>query len=111
MAWDTVVDAVVKTKGVYHPDYSLPFHIRTDASAAGFGAYLFQIVEVEDAHGRVKTEERVIEYWSRACPAATRTYDPRRLELVAVIMALEYFRLYVEGHRVRLFACRRTIAI
>ncbi|MEM9369321.1 MAG: reverse transcriptase family protein [Planctomycetota bacterium] len=57
LAWDTIVEAVVKTKGVYHPDYRLPFHIRTDASAAGFGAYLFQLVDVEDENGNVKTEE------------------------------------------------------
>ncbi|MEM9369320.1 MAG: hypothetical protein AAGD07_25345 [Planctomycetota bacterium] len=38
-----------------------------------------------------------------------RNYDTRRLELIAVIMALEYFRLYIEGHRVRLQTDHRNL--
>ncbi|MEL6368504.1 MAG: RNase H-like domain-containing protein [Pseudomonadota bacterium] len=107
-AWDAVIDAVVKTKGVYHPDYRYPFHIRTDASALGFGGYLFQIIDIE-VDGKIRSEERVIEYWSRACPAPMRKYDTRRLELIAVIMALEHFRLYIEGHRVKLQTDHRNL--
>lgn len=107
-AWDTVIQAVVETRGVYHPDYSLPFHIRTDASADGFGAYLFQIVEVNEG-GKKRKEEHVIEFWSRSCPAAMRRYETRRLELMAIILALEHFRMIIEGHRVRLQTDHRNL--
>mmetsp|Transcript_22612 Transcript_22612/g.70771 ORF Transcript_22612/g.70771 Transcript_22612/m.70771 type:complete len:106 (-) Transcript_22612:3833-4150(-) len=47
-------------------------------------------------------EERVIEYFSRSLPAAMRSYDSRRLELIGVLTALEYFRVYIEGRQTKL---------
>mmetsp|Transcript_22184 Transcript_22184/g.69409 ORF Transcript_22184/g.69409 Transcript_22184/m.69409 type:complete len:2019 (+) Transcript_22184:3033-9089(+) len=101
-AWDTVIEALVKTKGVYHPDYRYPLRIRTDASAQGIGAYLFQKIPVKDAHGKEVMEERVIEYFSRSIPSSMRAYDSRRLELLGVLTALEHFRVYVEGRQTKL---------
>ena len=74
--------------------------------ANGFGGSLFQIVDVEE-DGKRRSEERVIEYWSRACPAPMREYDTRRLELIA--MALVHFRLYIERHRAKLQTDHRNI--
>jgi len=108
-AWDTIIKAIVETKGVYHPDYTLPFHLRVDASKDGVGGYLFQRVETKDEQDRVKVEERVIEYFSRSLPKPIRNYDTRRLELLAILEALEHFRPVFEGRRVHLESDHRNL--
>eukprot|EP00630_Chrysocystis_fragilis_P010234 CAMPEP_0197410896 /NCGR_PEP_ID=MMETSP1165-20131217/31689_1 /TAXON_ID=284809 /ORGANISM="Chrysocystis fragilis, Strain CCMP3189" /LENGTH=1632 /DNA_ID=CAMNT_0042937407 /DNA_START=41 /DNA_END=4942 /DNA_ORIENTATION=+ len=97
-AWDAVVNALVTSKGIHHPDWTKDFYVRTDASKQGLGAYLFYLETIPDDKGHVRKEERVIAYWSRSVPKECQNYDTRRLELMAVILALEHFRLYIEGH-------------
>lgn len=115
-AWDLVIKALVETKGVYAPDYSLPLYVRTDACCEGLGAYLFQLVDVEvekvvdgKSVKRLTQEERVIEYWSRSVPKPMRHYDARRLELLAVIMGLEHFKPYIDGVTVKLDTDHRNL--
>ena len=80
-AWQTIVDAIVESWGVFHPDYALPLHLRVDACADGVGGYLFQRAAVEK-NGKTRIEERVIEYLSRSLPKTIRCYDARRLEII-----------------------------
>lgn len=105
-AWDTIINAIVETRGVYHPDYSKPFHLRCDASKDGIGGYLFQKVEVPfiDKKGKegTKVEEHVIEYFSRTLPKPLRQYDAKRLELLAVLESLEHFKPIFQGRRIKL---------
>ena len=111
-AWDSVIEALVESKGVYPVDYTLPVQVRTDACAEGLGAYLFQTVEVSESRdGKTVTrrEEHPIEYWSRSVPKNARHYDARRLELLAVIMALEHFRPYIDGVTVSLDTDHRNL--
>ena len=54
-------------------------------------------------------EERVVEYWSRSVPKAMRHYDARRLELLAVILALEHFKPYIDGVKVFLDSDHRNL--
>jgi len=44
----------------------------------------------------------VIEYFSRSLPKTIRCYDARRLELLAILEALEHFRPIFEGRRISL---------
>ena len=74
-AWDTVIAAVTQSKGLYHPDWTKPFFLRTDASKDGLGAYLFYMHEYVDDKGKRQSEERVISYWSRSVPKACRQCD------------------------------------
>jgi len=111
-AWDLVVQALAEKKGVVAPDYNLPLYVRTDACKEGLGAYLFQLKTREVPRGdKVITEkyEAVIEYWSRSVPKAMRDYDSRRLELLAVILALEHFKPYIDGVRVSLDTDHRNL--
>lgn len=71
-----------------NPNYDLPFIIQTDASDAGMGAVLVQ--------GEGK-EERVIAYWSQKLSSAQRKYQTTERECLAVILAVEKFRPYIEG--------------
>ena len=108
-AWDAVIEAVTQSRGLYHPDWTKPFFLRTDASKDGLGAYLFYMHEYVDDKGKRQSEERVISYWSRSVPKACRQYDTRRLELMAVILALEHFRLFIEGHPTTLETDHRNL--
>jgi len=111
-AWDEIVAALCEKVGLWSPDYDQPLYIRTDACAQGLGAYLFQVVETEkEVKGKVRTvkEERVIEFWSRSVPVPMRQYDARRLEMLAVIMALEHFKPFIEGVRVQLDTDHRNL--
>ena len=111
-AWDKIVAAIAESKGVYPPDYTLPLYIRTDACCEGLGAYLFQEVKMKEMKGDKEIEvkeERVVEYWSRSVPKPMRSYDARRLELLAVIMALEHFKPYIDGVRVTLDSDHRNL--
>lgn len=113
LAWDSVTNALAEKKGVYPVDYSQPLYIRTDACCEGLGAYLFQLVTVPrvDKDGKTVNEkqERVVEYWSRSVPKECRHYEARRLELMAVILALEHFKPYIDGVRVQLDTDHRNL--
>lgn len=74
---------------------------------------MFQVVERKETNAKGKEitskEEHVIEYWSRSVPAAMRDYDARRLELLAVIIALEHFKPFIDGVRVQLDTDHRNL--
>jgi hypothetical protein len=80
------------------------------ANMGSKGAYLFQIIEATSENGKVSKEEHVVEYWPRSVPAPMRNYDARRLELLAAILALEYFRPFIDGVRVSLDTDHRDLA-
>lgn len=73
-----------------NPDYDKPFIIQSDASDMGMGAILVQ-GEGED--------EKVIAYFSQKLSSAQRKYQTTERECLAVILAVEKFRPYIEGAR------------
>lgn len=62
----------------------------------GIGAYSFQVDPDKP------NEEQVVEYVSRTVPKEMRPYEPRRLELLAVLEALEHFHPIISGRTTRL---------
>nr|XP_027060912.1 uncharacterized protein LOC113687515 [Coffea arabica] len=77
------------------PDWSLPFEIMCDASDHAVGAVLGQ---------RMGKAAHVIYYASRALNGAQLNYSTTEKELLAVIFALEKFRLYLLGAKVIVFS-------
>lgn len=71
-----------------NPDYSKPFIVQTDASDIGMGAILVQ------GEGE---EEKVVAFWSQKLNPAQRKYQTTERECLAVILAVEKFRPYIEG--------------
>ncbi|POM79820.1 LOW QUALITY PROTEIN: Reverse transcriptase, partial [Phytophthora palmivora] len=63
-----------------HPDSSLPFHVKTDASDYAIGGYLFQL----DGDGH----EQIIAYGGRKLNTAERMYPTREKELLAALHAM-----------------------
>lgn len=80
--------ALTSTPILANPNYESPFIIQTDASDSGMGAVLVQ-GEGED--------ERVVAYWSQKLSSAQRKYQTTERECLAVILAVEKFRPYIEG--------------
>lgn len=71
-----------------NPDYSKPFIIETDASQLAVGAALLQ--NFEDG-------KRIIGYFSKKLSSAQRKYAATEKECLAVLLAIENFRHYIEG--------------
>jgi len=72
------------------PNWNEPFILYTDASAKGFGAVLAQ---------KQNDKERVIRYASSSTVGAEKFYGATKLELRAVIWAVELFRHYLTGRK------------
>lgn len=72
------------------PDFNFPFILHTDASDVGIGGVLVQ------GDGE---EERVIGFMSHKLSSAQRKYSTTERECLAVLLAIEHFRPYIEGSR------------
>lgn len=77
-----------------HPDPKKQFIVETDASGVALGAVLSQ--KQED--GRLHP----IAYLSKSFSPAERNYDTHDKELLAIVTALQEWRLYLEGAELRI---------
>ncbi|GFS86503.1 retrovirus-related Pol polyprotein from transposon 297 [Trichonephila clavipes] len=81
-AFDAVKAAITKTPVLKFPDFKKPFELFTDASSIGVGAVLNQ-------------EQRAVVFASRTLRAAERNYTVTERECLAVVWALNKFRIYL----------------
>lgn len=88
LAFQKVKAALVTAPVLMMPDYSKPFLLQTDASDVGIGAVLTQEIE---------GEERVVAFLSKKLTSAQQKYHVTERECLAVLMAIERFRPYIEG--------------
>lgn len=70
------------------PDFSQMFTIQSDASDSGVGAVLTQ---------NINDEEKVIAYFSAKLTKTQKNYAATERECLAVILAVEKFRPYIDG--------------
>lgn len=85
--FQSLKDVVSSAPVLALPDWSRDFLVRMDASDFAIGGALIQI----DAHG----DERVVAYTGRKLSAAELNYDTRERELLAVLLALRKWRVYL----------------
>lgn len=76
-------------------DPSLATEVHTDASSAGYGAILMQ--------SSTDGKKRVVEYFSTVTQAPECKYHSYELETLAVVNALQHFRLYLVGLQFKIF--------
>ena len=99
-AFEALRQAILLAPVLHLPDFSLPFHIATDASSTGIGAVLYQIV------GKTK---RFIQFQARALSASERNYSATKRECLAIIFALAKFHYYVYANRFILYTDHRAL--
>lgn len=87
-AFNVLKKALTSAPILATPDFNLKFTIQTDACDDGMGAVLTQ---VQDG------AERVIEFMSQKFSSAQKKYSTTEKECLAVILAVEKFRCYIEG--------------
>ena len=88
-AFNTLRQALMKGPVLRHPNFELPFRIKTDWSHVAMGAVLTQVDD--------KGEEHPVAYLSRRCNERESKYSARRGEAVALWWAIKKWRPFVEG--------------
>lgn len=87
-AFKKLKECLVSAPVLSCPNYDLPFEVHTDASNYGVGAMLTQSVD---------GKEHPIAYMSRSLTAAEKNYSITERETLAVLVALEHWRCYLEN--------------
>ena len=86
-ALEELIHLVTNPPLLAYPDYSRPFFIHTDASAAGLGCILYQHQE---------EKYRVIAYGSRTLKPSEKNYHSTKLEFLAMKWAItDHLRNYL----------------
>ncbi|CCO34607.1 Retrotransposable element Tf2 155 kDa protein type 3 [Rhizoctonia solani AG-1 IB] len=88
-AFQQIKIAISKEPVLTHPDESQPYTLETDASGAAMGAVLSQRKD----DGRLHP----VAFMSASVSPAELNYDTHDKELLAIIRALEHWRIFLEG--------------
>jgi hypothetical protein len=99
-AFETLRSKFADSIHLVHPDETLPYAINTDASNRAIGAVLMQ----SDRQG----ETNLVSTASRVLSPTEQRYSVAEQELLAVVYALEKFRIYIYIHTVTQFTCILT---
>jgi hypothetical protein len=90
-SFDAIKNAICQRPVLAHPNPEKPYFLETDASRAAMGAVLSQ--RQEDGH------LHPIAYMSQSFNGVEYNYDTHDKELLAIIKALEFWRIFLEGTR------------
>ena len=90
-AFSALKASLCATPVLAFPILDRQFVLQTDASDVGLGAVLTQIDGNEN--------ERVVSYASRTLSDCEKNYSATEKELLAVVFAVEYFRVYLLGRK------------
>ncbi|KAF8756857.1 hypothetical protein RHS01_03817 [Rhizoctonia solani] len=88
-AFQELKSLVTRSPVLIHSDPSLPYYLETDASGVAMGAILSQQGEDNRLHP--------IAYMSKSFSGAEANYDTHDKELLAIIKALEEWRIFLEA--------------
>ena len=88
-AFDALQDALTRADVLAHPDPSRQYLLHTDASGFAIAGVLSQV----QADGTT----RPVAYYSKKMSDAEKNYRVHDQELLAIFMAMEHWRCYLEG--------------
>src|SRR5881394_4664334 len=88
-AFERIKNEISKNPTLIHPDPKKTYYLETDASGVAMGAILSQKADDDRLHP--------IAFLSESFSPPQRNYDTHDKELLAIIRALEHWRLYLEG--------------
>ena len=92
LAFEALRERFAHSIHLVHPDDNLPYIIHTDASGKAVATVLMQTQENGET-GIVSTASRVL-------TLAERRYSTCEQELLAIVYALQKFRIYIFGHKI-----------
>ena len=95
-----LIDIIASDPVLHHPDYSLPFELHCDASLYGTGAMLAQTDPSRPAYHQT----RIIAFYSHTFNPTEFAYHTADKECLSVILALKYFRSFIDGRPVTVFS-------
>lgn len=87
-SFEKLKKSLVSEPVLVHPNFEKPFFIHCDASRFGVGACLMQ-KDTDD-------EDRAICFFSKKLNSSQKNYTVTELECLAVVLAVEKFRPYIE---------------
>jgi hypothetical protein len=82
------------------PDFSKDMNVTTDASELGYGGQLEQNFKIEESD---LDDIRPIEYFSKNYTVAQKKYSTTEKEMLAVVMTVENFHLYLYGRKFTIY--------
>ncbi|QRW24438.1 Retrotransposable element Tf2 protein [Rhizoctonia solani] len=88
-AFQELKSLVTQSPVLIHSNPSLPYYLETDASGVAMGAILSQRAEDNRLHP--------VAYMSKSFSGAEANYDTHNKELLAIIKALEEWRIFLEA--------------
>ena len=83
------------------PDLNKEFFLWVDAFENGFGAVLEQVGDDNERHP--------VAFASRATNDAEKKYPPAKLEMAAIVFALNHFEVYLLGHQVTVYTYHQAL--
>ena len=90
-AWNQLKSLLSKATLMYHPDFTKPFHVYSDASIRAIGGVLIQ------NHEGV---EQPVAYIARKLTSAEVNYTTTEQEMLAMVYCFTQWRCYLEGTQV-----------
>jgi RNase H-like domain found in reverse transcriptase len=90
-AWNTLKRCLQEATMMYHPDFTLPFHVYSDASTKAIGGVLIQF------QGEVS---QPVAYVARKLTSAELNYTTTEQEMLAMVHCFQQWRCYLEGSQV-----------
>src|SRR5690606_2636164 len=85
------------------PNFSLPFHVATDASNVSIGAVLYQLIPGQEK------KPKWISFIARSLQEHERKYSATKKELLGVVYALKKFQTYLWGNKFTLYTDHRAL--
>ena len=98
---DTLKQKLSESPVLLYPDYTLPFHIYTDASEKGIGTCVLQ----ENEKGFLQP----VSYAARCLSETQRAYSVTKRELLALVFALENYRDMILHYEIYLYTDHRPL--
>ena len=93
LSFETLKHAVCNSPFLQYPDYTLPFHVATDASNTGVGGVLYQ-PKSENEH---ITPNNIVAIFSKVLSESQRRYPAYKKELYGIVQSLRRFHSYIWG--------------
>jgi transposase InsO family protein len=101
-AFEDLRECFASTIHLVHPNQDLPYAIYTDASKYGISSVLSQKNESGENH--------IVSTASRVLTPTEQKYSTCEQELLAVVYALQKFRMYVFGHQITVFSDNKALS-